>query len=58
MFNEQTKPVIDFYSSTGKLVRIDANREIQAITADAESHLDNIGILPQAWSLFDTNLDI
>lgn len=34
VFNEQTKPVVDFYSGQGKLVRIDANREISAITAD------------------------
>lgn len=48
VFNEQTKPVIEHYSGTGKLVRIDANRDIAAITADAENHLDSIGILPQA----------
>jgi len=48
VFNEQTKPVIDHYSSLGKLMRIDANRDIQAITADAEKHLDDLGILPQA----------
>ena len=48
VFNEQTRPVIDYYASLGKLMRIDANRDIQAITADAEKHLDDLGILPQA----------
>ena len=48
VFNEQTKPVIDYYSSLSKLMRIDANRDISAITADAEAHLDDLGILPQA----------
>lgn len=48
MFNDQTKPVIDYYSSLGKLMRIDANRDIEAITSDAEKHLDDLGIFPQA----------
>ena len=50
MFNEQTQPVIEFYSSLGKVQKIDANREISAITADAEAFLDSIGVFPQpAW---------
>ena len=48
VFNEQTKPVVEHYSGQGKLVRIEANREISAITADVETHLDSIGILPEA----------
>ena len=48
VFNEQTKPVVEYYSGQGKLVRIDANREISAITGDVETHLDSIGILPEA----------
>ena len=47
VFEEQTKPVIDHYTSLNKVVRIDANRSIEAITADAESHLDSLGIFPQ-----------
>ena len=48
VFNEQTKPVVEYYSGQGKLVRIDANREMSAITGDVETHLDSIGILPEA----------
>lgn len=48
VFNDQTRPVIDHYSGLGKVMRIDANRDIGAITADAETYLDSIGILPEA----------
>jgi len=34
VFNEHSKPVVEHYAETGKLVRIDANREIESITAD------------------------
>lgn len=46
VFNEQTKPVIDFYSKQEKLHRFDANRDIAVITADVEKHLDGLGIFP------------
>jgi adenylate kinase family enzyme len=39
--------VVEYYSGLGKLMRIDANRNIPAITADAEAHLDTLGVLPQ-----------
>ncbi len=34
VFNEQTRPVIEYYEKEGKLKRIDANRTIEPITAD------------------------
>lgn len=46
MFNEQTKPVVDFYEKAGKLHRFDANRPISVITEDVEKHLDGLGIFP------------
>lgn len=52
MFNDQTKPVIDFYSSQQKLHRFDANRDIAVITADVEKHLDGLGIFPANWHCY------
>jgi adenylate kinase family enzyme len=46
VFNDQTKPVVDFYEKQGKLHRFDATRAIAAITADVEKHLDSIGVFP------------
>ena len=46
-FNEQTKPVVEFYEKAGKVMRIDANREIQAIAKDVEGHMDSLGIFPK-----------
>ena len=34
VFNEQTRPVIEYSEKEGKLKRIDANRTIEPITAD------------------------
>ena len=47
VFNEQTKPVIDHYGKLDKVKRFDANRAIDAITADVEAFLDSIGVFPQ-----------
>jgi|JI9StandDraft_2_1071091.scaffolds.fasta_scaffold330950_2 adenylate kinase family enzyme len=47
VFNDHTRPVLEHYNKLGKLKRIDANRTIEAITADTESMLDNIGVFPQ-----------
>jgi adenylate kinase family enzyme len=47
VFNEQTRPVIDFYGGLNKLKKIDANRAIEAITTDVEAHLDSIGVFAQ-----------
>lgn len=33
-FSDYTKPVNEFYEKEGKLKRIDANRQVQAITND------------------------
>jgi adenylate kinase family enzyme len=46
VFNDQTKPVIDFYQKQNKLQRFDANREVAVITDDVEKHLDSLGIFP------------
>lgn len=46
VFNDQTKPVVDFYQRQEKLHRFDANREIKLITDDVEKHLDSLGIFP------------
>lgn len=35
VFNQETTPVVNHYQALGKLMRIDANRQIAAITADA-----------------------
>lgn len=47
VFNQQTRPVIEHYQKEGKLKRIDANRAIEAITADTEAMLDSIGVFPR-----------
>lgn len=47
VFNEQTKPVIDHYGKIAKVKSFDANRSIDAITADVEAFLDSIGVFPQ-----------
>lgn len=46
VFNDQTKPVIDFYGRLGKLQSINANRPVEEITKDVEHHLDTLGIFP------------
>lgn len=48
VFNDQTKPVVDFYGNQNKLHRFDANRSIDLITADVEKHLDSLGIFPSS----------
>lgn len=47
VFNEQSKPVIDHYSKSGKVCRIDANRPVDKITEEVEKHLSEIGIYPK-----------
>ena len=47
LFKEQTVPVVEFYEKAGKVVRIDANREIEAIAKDVETHMDSVGIFPK-----------
>lgn len=48
VFNEQTKPVVDFYLKQGKLKRFDASQSIPVITADVAKHFDSIGVFPKA----------
>lgn len=47
VFNEHSKPVIDHYSKLNKVCRIDANRPVEKITEEVESHLSDIGIYPK-----------
>ena len=47
VFNDHTRPVLEHYDKLGKLKKIDANRTIEAITADTEAMLDSIGVFPQ-----------
>lgn len=46
VFNDQTKPVIDFYGGLGKLQKINANRPVEEITKDVQQYLDSLGIFP------------
>ena len=41
--------MIDFYEKSGKVIRIDANREIELIAKDVEMQMDSLGIFPK-WS--------
>lgn len=39
VYEDKTAPLIDFYRASGRLVRIDGNRDVDAITADLRARL-------------------
>ncbi len=47
MFNEQTKPVADYYDKIEKLHKFDAKRSVDVIYQEVEKHLDSIGVFPK-----------
>ncbi len=42
IFEQQTKPVLDYYSKAGKLVEVDASKEVVYIMPKVEKILDNL----------------
>ena len=43
LYHEQTKPVIEHYRTTGKLVPLHAGRSVEEVAAEIESALDTVG---------------
>ena len=42
LYHEQTKPVVEYYRTTGKLVPLHANRSVEEVAAEIESALDTV----------------
>jgi adenylate kinase len=43
LYHEQTKPVVEHYRTTGKLVPLHAGRSVEEVAAEIESALDTVG---------------
>jgi len=43
LYHEQTKPVVEFYRTTGKLVPLHADRSIEEVANEIQSALDTVG---------------
>ena len=43
LYHEQTEPLIEYYRLTGKLVGIHADREVDAVFAEIQQALDQVG---------------
>ena len=43
LYHEQTKPVVEYYRTTGKLVPLHAGRSVEDVAGEIESALDTVG---------------